>query len=557
LGGRFAISKGDLMSNPSCIIFWGAGATAALGIRTTKAQSLFIKTLAGSPPAGSLEDRVANALGANNTTKWHAALSDLLTILGDLEENYAGIEFTNETQVDAMRRNWRDNAGTEELIRRIVDLRLTYDWPALKSLVAICPGSSSGTFELNDLFNLLDLHIPLGFGVRAFSQHTHLPDQMPGRQFLDARRLTGAKNALRMLLIAAFYIDWQECIGASRSKLEQYHKFADALWHRQQKRAVEFANEGVTEPAFYQGDVGFVSLNYDPIALWVQFIANRENNSADVPYHAFQDFAHLIPARRIHSGKSNWPWYPMNEGAAQRLNEIDGSKKILLTKFLFPHGCLCWRECPDCRKLSAFHGDMWRLDARGLFPPPPLRAFDTEILSDRIGGDERSERVNGAVDARACLHCGTLTYAQHTQTVMQSSFKSSPPSFVEEIQRDLRATTMRAKHLIFFGYSLPKDDVEYRALFAASCQRGHGKNEEPVRCTVVGKDSQNAGWYHLAAADSDELLQNPTVEAAVKLFGRPNVRFYGGGVPDVFVTGDNVSESKIEHLLRWSSVAPE
>jgi hypothetical protein len=40
------------------------------------------------------------------------------------------------------------------------------------------------------------------------------------------------------------------------------------------------------QPAFYQGDVGFVSLNYDPIALWVQFVANRElNKNADVPQY--------------------------------------------------------------------------------------------------------------------------------------------------------------------------------------------------------------------------------------------------------------------------------
>src|SRR6202030_1818124 len=110
------------------------------------------------------------------------------------------------------------------------------------------------------------------------------------------------------------------------------------------------------------------------------------NKSADIPsvgtpavlLHLFDDFGHLIPARRIGRGPANWPWFPMNEGAAQRLNELkagDGHV-VRLTKFLFPHGCLCWRECPSCGKLSAFHGDEWELNSSGLFPPPPLLAFD-------------------------------------------------------------------------------------------------------------------------------------------------------------------------------------
>ena len=66
-----------------------------------------------------------------------------------------------------MHRNWRAGAKDDELSQRIIYLRLVYDWPALKSLVSICPGARSGALKLNDLFNLLDLHIPLNFGVRA------------------------------------------------------------------------------------------------------------------------------------------------------------------------------------------------------------------------------------------------------------------------------------------------------------------------------------------------------------------------------------------------------
>ena len=223
----------------------------------------------------------------------------------------------------------------------------------------------------------------------------------------------------------------------------------------------------------------------------------------------------------------------------------------MLTKFLFPHGCLCWRECPDCRKLSAYYGDQWRLDAPGLIPPPPLRAFEVEPAADGVGDAERRERESGAIDARACLHCGTRTFAEHTQAVMQSSFKAAPPSFIEEIQRDLRATTMRAKHIIFFGYSLPRDDVAYRAFFSASRQRGGAR----VYCTIVNKDDERPAWSGPDELKSRDFRPDHVVRAAGDLFGMENVRYYNGGVPDVFLDGGVANDSKLEQLLTWSSTA--
>jgi len=87
----------------------------------------------------------------------------------------------------------------------------------------------------------------------------------------------------------------------------------------------------------------------------------------------------------------------------------------------------------------------------------------------------------GVVDARSCLHCGTMTTTEHTQTVMQSSFKPAPPSFIDEIQRDLRALVMRANHVILIGYSLPPDDVTYRSFFAARRQRTDASHQSGAR----------------------------------------------------------------------------
>jgi hypothetical protein len=99
---------------------------------------------------------------------------------------------------------------------------MTYDWPALKSAVQACPGFKTDNFRLNDLFNVLDMHIPSGFGFRG-------PAGGKCNRFLDARRLIGAKNALLMLLMTSFYIDYQVCLASRADILRKYKDFATLL----------------------------------------------------------------------------------------------------------------------------------------------------------------------------------------------------------------------------------------------------------------------------------------------------------------------------------------
>jgi hypothetical protein len=67
---------------PKNIIFWGAGATQALGIRTTARQQHFIRCITvADEPGTPLKKRIKNALGLGISQRWHDALFDLITIL--------------------------------------------------------------------------------------------------------------------------------------------------------------------------------------------------------------------------------------------------------------------------------------------------------------------------------------------------------------------------------------------------------------------------------------------------------------------------------------------
>jgi hypothetical protein len=203
-------------------------------------------------------------------------------------------------------------------------------------------------------------------------------------------------------------------------------------------------------------------------------------------------------------------------------------------------------------------GQKWEIDSAALIPPPPLKGFwDSDALLPTLGNDETKEWSEGKVDARACAHCNVLTYAQHTSTIMQSNFKGAPPPFIQEIQNELRVAVENAEHIILFGYSLPPDDVTYRAFFAARRQK---KGAKEVHCSVVVGTEYDDKWY--GSDDIENLLtemklKNPcespatTLQAACDIFGKANVRFYGGGIPNVFCDGETASKEKFNRLINW------
>ena len=459
-----------------------------------------------------------------------------------------------------MQRNWRSNGGEpdNELRHRIFHLRTLYDWPALKAIIGVCPGAENGdAFNIVDLFNVLDMHGQSGHGFRV-----------KAGKFLTPQRVLGAHNALKMLLLTFFYIDWHYGIAKHRQDLDWHYDFARALGRRMQQRGLELAgSERFDSREFYQGDAAFVSMNYDPVALWCQFVANRDLNRnppcVGCParnLQIFHDLGHFVAGSRVKlkGGNKNTPWHPMNESSAQRLNDADhgAGDRIRISKFLLPHGCLWWRECPDCGKLSSYMGNSWCRNSPTLIPPPPLRSFVQCAPFEPRSKEECEAWKRGEVDARACVHCGTLTYAHHTQTMMQSNFKSPPPPFLEEIKRDLRVAVQNADHIILMVYSLPPDDVDYRAFIAARRQRGA---DRPVRCSVVVGKGHGSHWFSASQWVPKLTNMKPsepprtTLENARDLFGERNVRFYGGGIPNVFLEGGTVTNAAVERLLNWES----
>ena len=516
-----------------------------------------------------LHTRVRTALGDGVPDRWLNAFSDLLEILGDhgvangREVSAADI---HAEQVAAMARNWGSN-DEDHLRNRIVELRSHYDWPALVAAINICPsrtpqsvskrtGESGDTdFALIDLFNLLDMHRHSGHGF---------PDK--GGTFLPPQRVLGARGALGLLIQSLSYVEWH--IRARRcADLDHHYDFAVEMGRRMQSQGLRFAEgagpDDFEERDFILGDVSVVSMNWDPIGLWAQFVANRTlNRASNVPHvgsparrmQIYHDLGYFIAGPRVqkdHPGSK--VWQPMNISSARQMNDRNhgADVRVRVNRFLFPHGCLWWRECPNCGKLSSYMGDVWRADSETLLPPPPLKAFARGIPFESWCKDdkERDEWCLGKVDARACVHCETVTYAHHTPVVMQTSFKTPPPPFLEEIQREMRVVVREADHIVLMGYSLPRDDVTYRAFLAARIRKD---SERQVMCSVVGKQvGYERRWLYREELQTRDLLPEAVIQAQ-QLFGRDNVRYFGGGIPEVFLNGDAaVTAHAVDRLLAW------
>ena len=105
------------------------------------------------------------------------------------------------------------------------------------------------------------------------------------------------------------------------------------------------------------------------------------------------------------------------------------------------------------------------------------------------------------------------------------------------------------KCVLLMEYSLPPDDVVYRAFLSARRQR-----KDDVRCTVINKEKDKPSWYGPDGLEAETWSSSKTIKAATDIFGEKNVRFYGGGVPNVFLDeSGHATSHKLEELLDWHS----
>ncbi|QAT40533.1 hypothetical protein [Clostridium sp. JN-9] len=345
---------------PKTVMFWGAGATAALGFKTTVQIGNFFMELCKSCDENS---KISIGEVFNKVTHDKAIDKSLENLFKFLDTS---IDINDiETEI---RQEFNVNGD-----KRVKELREYYDWNSLRKIMKICPNYKVGRMKIQDLFNIIDMHISEkeGFYVNDHGEE----------QFLPLQNIIKSRNTLVMMTTLIHSLNYHFNLLKNKNLIKPYYDFALCLGKLMQKDGIDAYNRGYKTDSreFYMFDYSVISLNWDPILLWMIFNANRDlNNSSNVPYigspavpmKLFNDMGNFMAVRKIDSEDQDI-WYPLNETVVQRLNDHEHKtdRRVRIGKFYFPHGSSNWRECPNCGKLFMYLGNEWDTHSKSLFPP--------------------------------------------------------------------------------------------------------------------------------------------------------------------------------------------
>lgn len=501
---------------PESVIFWGAGATAKLGQSGTNEIGLAIHKWF------SQED----AFEGNFPEKEFPRLLD--PIKDDFKKWYNALI---------------SEKGQKE-----------FDFMALKIVVSLVPlQENEGALFLNDLYNVIDGNIQSHRGVLYWDKNSKEEKILPFERIVAAKRLLDLLQSLMLM------VPYQNLLDKGPEKLKPYVELVESLGQLMQEEGVCLSsmlgkdNKIFSKRAFYLFSYAVISMNYEPVFLWLLLNAHKKLNEGSAPYlgnpgrklKLFNDFSLFMGIRRIgkEDRENEEVWYPSNEPVAQRLNSYNELGSVQrVGKFYYPHGCLNFRECPNCGKLNVKMGTEWGYEEKSLAMPPP---FESRLfVSDKWLS---SEEKCGSGETR-CSFCGTKMNDENMMIVPQSSFKGLPPSFIEEIQRDMKVCLHHARHVVLLGYSLPKDDATWRSVLMA-------RKSKDCYCSVVVGYKGEKRWLEGDALtkfidenkgkDSPESYGIPTIITARSIFGDENVRAWTGGIPDVWLGGKEAAREML------------
>ncbi|SFG73516.1 hypothetical protein [Sporolactobacillus nakayamae] len=517
---------------PETVIFWGAGTTEPLHMKTTNELGKMFQTLTEA------DKNLGEAIDQVIPEADEQVRSELKALLELIDSEFHGHEDEAIRVLDIPK-------------DRAQHLQMLYDWNAVKLVIERCPRNRNHRFSLDDLYNLLDLHIQAHKGIEV------------EQRFITLDRLIAARRTLTMLTQLIHAIGYVELLHDSDTKAlyHHYYEFATILAGRMREEGVQKAAKQISfdDRNFYLFSYAMISMNWDPILLWLIFNAHKEMNSAadcpkigdpPQPMKLFNDLVHFIAVRKV-DGRSPSAWFPMNETAVQQMNdsEYQTGRRIRIGKFYFPHGCHGFRQCPKCGKLTFYLGNEWCVDSPCLFPPqiiPSLSPRSPRSLEEKKAIDA------GIFDAVQCTYCGTITESHHTAIAMQTHFKAIQPSFIQEIQNDMKVAIEHAQHIIFAGYSLPDDDFIDRIMLSARRKM----DVEQVKCSVINFD-QHAKEEWMYGEELNDFCRKydrsslaSTCNRVAGIFGEANIRGYGAGFPNVFMKNGKADKDKVEEMMR-------
>ena len=533
------------------LVVIGAGATAKLGMPQSSAQSDVFRALS--------KDNVdyTKVLKEYFTGDDLSKIVSFFKALDGSNEDIGNFSITKD-DINEIKNVYRGCNDEDLLKNRLLELRRDYDWNALRKIIDVCPNDESDDTIIYDVYSIIDKKLHANQSIKVVNGKIE--------EILPLSRIQGARNFLTMFINLLFASAWNNiCNDENSDEFSKCKKFINAFTKMMQDEGHKFYERGfdVNSRDFYLFSCSFVSLNFEMVFPWLLMNSHREFNKDkktyidDHPIKLWLDYGVEHRGRKTVNGKVV-PTLEFAEAVASRENEDDhiGTELNRAGKFYFAHGSSNWRECPVCGRMTFYNGgNCWEYKSKKMIPPFPIPLFEP-IDEKSLTSKELEWRKNLHYDSLQCMHCGSETKALDAPMIMQTMLKTTPTSFLEEIQRNVKVALSNARHIVLLGYRLPPDDTIWYEAFAEAV-KGREKGQEAYCSVVVGKyEKLGDRWLYGQELknfveghkndDNAVSLGVTAIQSALAIFDENKVRAWIGGIPEIF---GNCTESDVRELF--------
>ena len=301
-------------------------------------------------------------------------------------------------------------------------------------------------------------------------------------------------------LICAIFAKILQRIEIYDKKL--YEKYVD-FYYRLAKKELEDKLRGkiaCEDRNFFIANYCFINFNWDLYSLFPIVEAHKKLNHENERYltcgrlpqlRMYTDFNYEHATNLI----DNTPWYPFTEPAAHNTNSkaYDAARRVALTKAYFPHGLMNSFKCPKCARHSLYLGN-----------------FNIESTCAALKYSEDKELCT-------CITRSSKITSKDFNVLVQSNFKTRN-AFLEETRIKMFCELEAAERLVFIGYSLPTDDVDYNTFFKSL--------SNVKKIYVVLKDDFPTNGFKKIERDSDLEVFSEETKSAAKRYRAVNPELY-------------------------------
>ena len=310
-------------------------------------------------------------------------------------------------------------------------------------------------YGINDVFNLIDTALYLKTGLYVNKEGKEQKIEYTG--LLQTKRE----------LIAHIFEHFQDKISRMDDRVyEKYIDFYYQLAKRELSKKIE-CDVDMQAREFFIADYSIINFNWDLCSLFPIIEANKKLNHENDRYINREG----LPQLRMYTDfnyecaslMNDVPWFPFTEPAAAVSNsdKYNGKRRVVLLKTFYPHGLMNSFKCPKCARHSLYLGKQLKIkDA--------CQSID----------------YNKSEPLYKCMSCGTEISAKDFNVLVQSNFKERN-SFLEETCIKMFCELESAEKLVFIGYSMPQDDIDYRTFFKSL------NNVKEVYVVLYDKNSHN------------------------------------------------------------------